>query len=221
LFDNPFRRFLRKGLKRPSLRVMKLPSRVGVMTLPNAILFPQALLPLYIFEPRYRQMLAASLEEQRMFAIALTGEGEKPRRIGGVGLIRACVENADGTSNVILQGIARVRFTGFSQPAPYVMGEIEPLASVETDDVETDALVAKILEIVRQTRAKGEPVPDWMLNFMGDLKDFDVLADLITYTFVEDIPTKQEILEELDIKQRLHKVLLALRGQVSGGLDPL
>ncbi len=197
---------------------MKLPSRVGVMTLPNAILFPQALLPLYIFEPRYREMLAASLEEQRMFAIALAGAGEKPRRIGGVGLIRACVENADGTSNVILQGVSRVRFTGFSRAFSYVVGEMRPLASVEANDVEVDALVVKILEIVRQERAKGEPVPDWMMNFMNDLKDFDVLADLITYTFVEDIPTKQEILEELDIKRRLHKVLLALRGQASGGL---
>ena len=39
---------------------MKLPHEVPVMTLPNATLFPQALLPLYIFEPRYRQMLEAS-----------------------------------------------------------------------------------------------------------------------------------------------------------------
>src|SRR5436853_288613 len=40
---------------------MKLPREVGVMILPNATLFPQALLPLYIFEPRYRQMLADAL----------------------------------------------------------------------------------------------------------------------------------------------------------------
>ena len=40
---------------------MKLPSEVPVMTLPNATLFPQALLPLYIFEPRYRRMLADTL----------------------------------------------------------------------------------------------------------------------------------------------------------------
>jgi len=192
---------------------MKLPARVGVMTLPNAILFPQALLPLYIFEPRYRKMLAQSLEEQRMFAVTLTDTKEKPKKVGGVGLIRACVENSDGTSNVILQGISRVRFTQFTQATPYFIGEIEPLASEETDDVETDALVEKILEVVGKARAKGDKVPDWMMKFMNDLKDFDVLADLISYTFVEDIPTKQEILEELNIKKRLHKVLLALKGQ--------
>ena len=199
---------------------MKLPARVSVMTLPNAILFPQALLPLYIFEPRYREMLARSLEEQRMFAVALSapdsdeGTDLTPRRIGGVGLIRACVHNKDGTSNLILQGLSRVRFTRFTQEAPYFVGEIEPLHSEPAgDDVAAEALATKIVETVSVFKAQGEKVPDWMVRFMNDLRDFDVLADLVSYTFVDDIPTKQEILEELDIKRRLHKVLLALRGQ--------
>ncbi len=201
---------------------MKLPAQVSVMTLPNAILFPQALLPLYIFEPRYREMLARSLEEQRMFAVALSAPGRNdeddalsPRRVGGVGLIRACVHNADGTSNVILQGLSRVRFTRFVQEAPYFVGEIEPLRTSPADDgdVEAEAVATKIVETVSTFQAQGEQVPEWMVRFMSDLRDFDVLADLVSYTFVDDIPTKQDILEELDTKRRLHKVLLALRGQ--------
>ena len=74
---------------------MELPNEVGIMTLPNAILFPQALLPLYIFEPRYRAMLKESLENQRMFAVALPNTSSNPssvpHRIAGVGLIRACM----------------------------------------------------------------------------------------------------------------------------------
>ena len=49
---------------------MMIPSEVPVMTLPNATLFPQALLPLYIFEPRYRQMLVDMLHSHRMFSVA-------------------------------------------------------------------------------------------------------------------------------------------------------
>ena len=45
------------------------------MTLPNATLFPQALLPLYIFEPRYRQMLADALHSNRMFSVAMQRPG--------------------------------------------------------------------------------------------------------------------------------------------------
>ena len=52
-----------------------LPSEVPVMTLPSATLFPQALLPLYIFEPRYRHMLADMLRTNRMFTVAMQKPG--------------------------------------------------------------------------------------------------------------------------------------------------
>jgi Lon protease-like protein len=77
---------------------VKIPAEVPVMALPNAILFPQALLPLYIFEDRYRQMLADCLKTDRMFLIALTqketgkkSEQGKPCSVAGLGIIRVAV----------------------------------------------------------------------------------------------------------------------------------
>jgi Lon protease-like protein len=91
---------------------VSLPAQVPVMPLPGALLFPHALLPLYIFEERYRKMLEYSLRDHRMFSVALIkperGKWESPSdffHIAGVGLIRACVGQADGTSNLILQGL--------------------------------------------------------------------------------------------------------------------
>jgi len=54
---------------------MQLPDAVPVMTLPSATLFPQALLPLYIFEPRYRRMLVDALNTDRMFSVAMQKPG--------------------------------------------------------------------------------------------------------------------------------------------------
>ena len=85
------------------------------MTLPNATLFPQALLPLYIFEPRYRQMLADALHSTRMFSVAMQKPGstrETPSPVAGLGLIRVSVGHRDGTSHLILQGLARVELAG-------------------------------------------------------------------------------------------------------------
>src|SRR5947199_10449516 len=124
-----------------------LPKKVPVMPLPGALLFPHALLPLHIFEPRYQEMLEHALREQRMFSVALL----HPQRhqwkstndffhVAGVGLIRACVGRGDGTSNLILQGLQRVRFTGFEQSIPFPIARIEPLESESTSSVETDAL---------------------------------------------------------------------------------
>src|SRR2546430_9255362 len=84
------------------------------MTLPDAILFPQALLPLYIFEPRYQRMLTDALGSHRMFSVALQKPGrarETPCAVAGLGLIRASVARKDGTSNLVPPGIARVELT--------------------------------------------------------------------------------------------------------------
>src|SRR5437764_13933508 len=101
---------------------ISLPTHVPVMPLPGAVLFPHALLPLYIFEPRYRAMLQHALKQDRMFCVALIKPPRSDWRrpsdffaVASVGLVRACVERGDGTSNLILQGLQRVRFTGFEQ----------------------------------------------------------------------------------------------------------
>src|SRR5438094_10116512 len=100
---------------------MKIPLEVPVMTLPNATLFPQALLPLYIFEPRYRQMLADALHSDRMFSVAMQRPGsrrEVPSPVAGLGLIRVSVGQRDGTLHLTLQGIARVELEGAQRYQP-------------------------------------------------------------------------------------------------------
>src|SRR5437764_958264 len=110
-----------------------LPEQAPVMPLPGAILFPHALLPLYIFEPRYRQMLVHALAHERLFCVALL----RPERaewkdeedffdVATIGLIRACVGRGDGTSNLILQGLQRVRYLHFPQLHPFPIAETQP-----------------------------------------------------------------------------------------------
>ena len=97
---------------------MTLPEQVGVMVLPQTVFFPHHLLPLRIFEPRYREMLAKALEGSRMFAVALEQTGQPTSRVGGLGLIRSCVTQPDGTSNLILQGLTRGRLNHLVQVRP-------------------------------------------------------------------------------------------------------
>src|SRR6266705_1952287 len=111
---------------------MKIPQEVPAMTLPNATLFPQALLPLYIFEPRYRQMLSDALHTNRMFSVAMQRPGnsrEIPSPVAGLGLIRVSVGHRDGTSHLILQGIARVELEQTVRYKPYRVQKIRALHS--------------------------------------------------------------------------------------------
>jgi Lon protease-like protein len=200
---------------------MELPDEVGIMTLPNAILFPQALLPLYIFEPRYREMLKQSLESQRMFAVALSNTSSSPtlvpHRVAGIGLIRACVDKPDGSSNLILQGVSRVRFTDFTQEKPYYVGRIEVLNTEESDALEVEALSIKVLEMIGVMHDAGQIQAEGILKFLNEIRDYDALADIVTYSFIEDVTHKQNILETLNLRQRLQKVIVGLRRQSNPG----
>src|SRR5438552_5983428 len=153
-------------------QAIPLPEHVPVMPLPGALLFPHALLPLHIFEPRYQQMLEHALREHRMFSVALI----KPQRnqwkttddffdVAGVGLIRACVGRGDDTSNLILQGLRRVRFTGFEQSAPFPIARIEPAESATTTSVETAALGAKLIELYSNLKTEGRQWPEKVAEY--------------------------------------------------------
>ena len=128
------------------------------MTLPNATLFPQALLPLYIFEPRYRQMLADALHSHRMFSVAMQRPDrmrETPLPVAGLGLIRVSVGHKDGTSHLILQGLTRVELEEPVRTKPYRVQRIKPLATPPCDTVAADALLAKVRELLRERRMTG------------------------------------------------------------------
>lgn len=196
------------------------------MPLPSALLFPHALLPLHIFEERYRSMLEHALSRHRMFCIALIKREQAHWRstddffhVAGVGLIRACVGRADGTSNLILQGLRRVRFSGFEQRSPFPIAQIEPLESKSTPSVETDALGAKVVEIYSKLKKDGPKLPEQVDRYLSDPQDTEVFADLMAATFVDNPFHRQQILEELVVNQRLRLLIRYLQREEQSSND--
>ena len=129
------------------------------MILPEATLFPHASMPLFIFEPRYRAMLAWAIEQHRMFCIALMKPGVEEAKSGddfhhvaGLGLVRACVQHPDGTSHLVLQGLARVRLTDFIQEKPFRIAELREIESRPASADEGEKLSAQVLEICARYR---------------------------------------------------------------------
>ena len=188
------------------------------MPLPGALLFPHALLPLYIFEARYREMLDYALNHHRMFCVTLVKPGHAEWKstddffhIAGVGLIRACVGRADGTSNLILQGLERVQLNDFKQESPFPIAHIKALKKVEAPLIETEALGEKVLELYEKFKGDGRKLPAKIDQYLSDLTDPEMLADLMAATFVGDPLRRQQILEELAVNQRLRLVIQYLR----------
>jgi ATP-dependent Lon protease len=198
-----------------------LPKQVPVMPLPGALLFPHALLPLYIFEPRYRQMVQHALTHHRMFCVALIKphcvEWQSPAdffHTAGVGLIRACVERSDGTSNLILQGLERVRFCSFEQDTPFPVARIDLVESRDATTVETEALGEKVLELYANLKSDGRQLPQKVDRYLSQLHDAEMLADLIASTFIHDPLRRQRVLEESSLNQRLRLLIKYLHDEI-------
>lgn len=211
---------------------MVLPSEVPVMTLPNAILFPQVMLPLFIYEPRYRKMLRAALDADRMFAIAMQKPGSPkgtPSSIAGLGMIRAAVTHPDGTSHLILQGVARIRLTEVVRQRPYRIEKFKLLETRRNDSLVVDALTEKVLDLVSERFKQGFPFPilnqllkmdaqgektsqngaslDTIIEYLAKLENPDQLADLVSCTLLAAPTQRQVILETVDLETRLKHLI--------------
>lgn len=191
------------------------------MVLPGAHLFPNALLPLYIFEPRYRQMLTWSLEQHRMFCVAPMKPGiSEARSIGdfyhivGLGLVRACVGRDDGTSHLVLQGLARVRITGFLQESPFRIAEMRELPSEPADAQESESLTTRLLEVCTLLRAGGATVPAALDQQLAQIEDPALLSDIIAQTFLRDPERRQAVFEELRVGARTRLLIRFLLGEM-------
>ena len=207
------------------------------MTLPNATLFPQALLPLYIFEPRYRQMLADALHSNRMFSVAMQKPGstrESPSPVAGLGLIRVSVGHKDGTSHLILQGLARVELEEAVRYKPYRIQRIRPLETPPCDNVKVDALVAKVRELLEERINLGLPFPfpvmspdksestpappsfspKEILNYLDSITDPEQAVDLVSCAVLPGAVERQTILETVDVEVRLKRLIHFLLAEI-------
>jgi len=197
---------------------LNLPADVPVMVLPGAALFPNSLLPLFIFEERYRDMLSYCLERNRMFCIAQMKPGiseavdeDDFHHIAGLGLIRACVGNENGTSQLILQGLARVKLVNFIQHEPFRIAQIKELRSKVENEAEADALGIKVLELCRSLKDKNSDLHMLLNNQIPQTTNPEIISDFVAQAFVGDPLRRQGILEELNVCERLRMLISALQ----------
>jgi Lon protease-like protein len=203
--------------------VIEIPTEVPVMALPNAVLFPHSLLPLHIFERRYREMLAHSLDQDRMFSVALMKRGiedaaaiEDLCSVAGVGLIRACVGNENGTSNLVLQGLARIRLLEWSQEKPFRVAHVELVKSVICNLVEAEALSEKVKEFCTRIESLGVPLPSNLMDHLKQIDSPEIISDVVAAAFVGDPFQRQKLLEAYDVCERLRLLIQILRTQAGG-----
>lgn len=215
---------------------IEIPSEVPVMTLGNTVLFPQAMMPLYIFEPRYREMLDNVLANDRVFAVAGLDESaedaevlETSYQVASIGLIRACQHNEDGTFNLILQGLARVHMDEIVQEEPYRMARIHQMLSEAGGTPEAmHSIPTRIIALLKTQRRLGAEIPMEMIQFLDKIQEPENVLDLAIDTLCTSNELKQDLLETNAIVPRFQKFSrflveeiqrMKLDNDLRGGLD--
>lgn len=197
-----------------------VPDKIPVMTLPGIAFFPQALLPLHIFEPRYCQMLRDVLATDRLFAVAgidprKPNDFEPPHRIASIGIVRACQENKDGTANLLLQGLARVEIQSILSDEPYRTIRIRALTSAPgADDDENLKLRSRLSRLLTTRQRLSGQLSNELSRFLKTVEDPEVFVDLAAFSFCEKPRLKQKLLETLDVHHRLELLSEDIRADI-------
>ena len=184
-----------------------------VLPVRHTVLFPLAILPLNVGRDRSIQLLNDVMAGDRTIAVMCqknaTTEEPKPadlHEIGTIGTVLRMIRFPDNRFSVLVQGVARVRATGYETTEPYLRARLETLTESAADDVETKALVKEVVGQFERVVSLSPTVPDEAVAAAREQAGPGRVADFIASLL--DLPSedKQALLEALDIKERLRAI---------------
>ena len=187
------------------------------MLLPDCTLFPHGGLPLFIYEDRYRKMLADALEGDCFFAVARLLDEEVPfsegaAKIGTIGLVRASRQQEDGTSQLLLHGVMRVRFNEWLDEKAYPYASVEPVISHFAQPHQEAAAMKTLRGSVEDAiRPLPEDVQNGVLELIDRADTAALMTDIISQQFVHEPELRQELLEMDSVGHRIPLICEYLR----------
>jgi Lon protease-like protein len=198
------------------------PLVVPIFPLPDVTFFPHTLLPLHVFEARYRAMVADTVERGGRLAVVQLRPGYEPAYAGrpavhavaGAGPIVSCERLSTGRYNIVVKGEARVRLVEeIPSDTLYRLVRVEPLEDV-VPATDLAPAVARVRAACRRLlRALTRP-PDLLDAALAEGLAPGAIADRIASAVIPDTAVRQELLETLDVGRRLERLVEALEALV-------
>jgi Lon protease-like protein len=197
--------------------------RVPIFPLPEVVFFPETVLPLHVFEPRYRQMIADCLAGDRWLGVVMLQPGwEKDYQgrppvhaVAGAGEVIQAEALPDGRYNILLDGRARVRILAEEPPEGrlYRVARVERLA--DRGPGPDDRTFHGRLQELRAAHARlllalGQSHPDVVGRLTVAGASPGAVIDRIVSAVVPDVEIRQRVLEAVDVSERLDLAVGAL-----------
>src|ERR1051326_1950192 len=181
------------------------------------VLFPGALLPLHIFEERYKQMIKDCLDSDKMFGVSYHGERENwpPTlgRIGAIAQIMAVVPLDEGRMNILTIGGLRYRTSRYVGTDPYLKAEVE-LFQDDPDDQDTAPLVADVKQLYERASSALKELDEEQIP-LGELPESpEEFSFAIAASLQLPLEKKQSLLELRSTPMRLKRLHQHLAGVI-------
>jgi ATP-dependent Lon protease len=202
----------------------KLPAdAIAIVPVRNTVLFPSVVMPLSVSRARSIAAIQYAVRAQAPIGVVLQRDPEKAdpgpadlHEVGTSGTILRYVMAQDGSHHLICRGEQRFRIVEFLEDQPFLAARIERIAEPETSGAEVEARFMQLKERALEALQLIPNAPDELKDTVRSVESPSMLADLVAGFLDLKVEEKQQILETIDPKARLDRVLwfLAYRLEV-------
>jgi ATP-dependent Lon protease len=200
-----------------------IPDALPVLPLRGGtVIFPMAVAPLLIGQPRSIRLIDDVMGGERMIALVAQRNDDTELagpddlyRVGTAGIIHQLARGPEGSLRLVVQGIERIRLIDFTTTEPYLVARIEPYPDRSTPGVETEALRRAVVDLYQRLVALMEGLPSEMATVAESLADPRQVAYLVASTVPLDGATRQELLELDPIDAKLRRLVDLLQHEIS------
>jgi ATP-dependent Lon protease len=198
----------------PEDHQIEFPAALPVLPLKETVVFPQSMSPLAIGQERSVRLIDDVVAGDRLLALITAKDSsvESPGwddiyDIGTVALVHKMIKVPDGTLRILVQGIERIKLENRLDADPYLLGEFSALPDVLVETPEVEALTRNVQGLFARIIGLAPYLPEELQLAAANVDDPSALCHLVAST-LRTIKTeeRQEILEEVDVEQRLRLV---------------
>ena len=200
----------------------KLSPSYPVLPLRDIVVFPHMIVPLFVGREKSVRALEEVMADDKQILLSSqidpsiddpTAEGIY--RIGVLANVLQLLKLPDGTVKVLVEGKARVRITHFIENPVFFEAGAELLAETPGDAASVEAMVRAVSDEFERYSKVKKNIPEEALAAVSETRDPQRLADLAAGHLGIDVGLKQELLETLDVAERLEKVYGHMQGEMS------
>ncbi|KAF1857001.1 hypothetical protein Lal_00044905 [Lupinus albus] len=200
---------------------MSLDTRsLPLFPLPDVVLFPGSPLPLHIFEPRYREMIATILDGDKLFGVLLIDSRHQVATIGSAAEVIEVEKLPDGRMNILTVGIRRFKVIDTNFDKDYLQGDIQWLddnASDSEDEENARKMAQEVRDAIKDILDLTSKLNDYHIPMPEDLPlDAESLSFWVASTMYNLAEEQQVLLEMRDTGTRLRNEAEALKMTIKG-----